>query len=263
MALSVGTEDFALTAGNEPDPVRATAERERKWLEKRPLARGNAMPTRWVTFDCFGTLVDWHTGFAAALRPISGDRVGDLLTAYHRHEPLLEAERPHRLYKDVLTTAVLRAAADLGLAVTDDQAAALPRAWDGLPVFPDVEPALAGLRAEGYRLAVLTNCDDDLFARTERAFRQPFDLVITAEQVKDYKPAATHFRRFFRVSGVEMADWVHVACSWFHDIEPARSLGLKRVWVDRDRTGQDPAGASARLPDAGGLVEAVRRLSAP
>lgn len=218
------------------------------------------MSSRWVTFDCFGTLVDWHTGFAAALRPIAGDRVGELLTAYHRHEPVLEADRPHRLYKDVLSTAVRRAAADLGLAVTDDQAAALPRAWDALPVFPDVEPALAGLRAAGYKLAVLTNCDDDLFARTQRAFRQPFDLVVTAEAVKDYKPSVSHFRRFFRVSGVDMADWVHVACSWFHDIEPARAMGLKRIWVDRDRTGQDPGGATAWLPDATGLVEMVRRV---
>jgi 2-haloacid dehalogenase len=218
------------------------------------------MPTRWVTFDCFGTLVDWHTGFAAALWPIAGDRVGELLAAYHRHEPVLEAERPHRLYKDVLETAVRRAAADLGLSVTDEQAASLPRAWDRLPVFPDVEPALAGLRAEGFKLAVLTNCDDGLFARTQRAFREPFDLVVTAEQVNDYKPSTSHFRRFFRISGVEMADWVHVACSWFHDIEPARALGLKPVWVDRDRTGQGPAGASTQMSDATGLVEAVRRV---
>jgi 2-haloacid dehalogenase len=217
------------------------------------------MSARWVTFDCFGTLVDWHAGFTAALRPIAGDRVGELLAAYHRHEPILEAERPHRLYKDVLETGVRRAAADLGLVVTDEQAVALPRAWDRLPVFADVEPALAALRAERYRLAVLTNCDDDLFTCTQRAFREPFDLVVTAEQVKDYKPAPGPFRRFFRISGVQTADWVHVACSWFHDIEPARAMGVKRIWVDRDRTGHDPTGASARLPDATTLVEAVRR----
>jgi 2-haloacid dehalogenase len=218
------------------------------------------MANRWVTFDCFGTLVDWHTGFAAALRPIAGDRVAELLAAYHRHEPVVERERPHRLYREVLETAVRRAATDLGLPLTADQSAALTNAWATLPVFPDVEPVLAGLRAEGYKLAVLTNCDDDLFARTERAFRQPFDLVITAEQVKDYKPSLGHFRRFYRMSGVEFVDWVHVACSWFHDMEPAREVEIKRVWVDRDRTGQDPAGAAVRLPDATGLVEAVRQL---
>lgn len=218
------------------------------------------MSTRWVTFDCFGTLVDWHAGFTAALRPIAGDRVDELLARYHVHERLLEAVRPHQLYKDVLETGVSRAATDLGLNVSDEQARALPSAWDALPVFPDVEAALAGLRAERYHLAVLTNCDLELFARTERAFRKPFDLVVTAEEVKDYKPSHGHFRRFFRVSGVEMSNWVHVACSWFHDIDPARDFGLTRIWIDRDRTGQDAAGASAYLPDATALVATVRRL---
>jgi len=220
------------------------------------------MSDRWVTFDCFGTLVDWHSGFSAVLRDIAGEQVADLLSAYHRHERVVESERPHRRYRDVLASAVRRAAHDVGLPITDEQSLALPRRWGSLAIFPDVEPALAGLRAAGCRLAVLTNCDDDLFAETHRSFRQPFDLVITAEQVKDYKPSRSHFRRFFRVSGVEMSDWVHVACSWFHDIEPARALGLKCIWVDRDRTGEDPGGASLRLPNASGLVEAVSRLLA-
>ena len=216
------------------------------------------MPNRWVTFDCFGTLVDWHTGFTTILRAFAGERVGDLLTAFHWHERAIEAERPHRLYKDVLATAIKRAAEEIGMSVSDEQVMALPRHWGSLPVFADVEPALAGLRAEGYRLAVLTNCDDDLFAQTQKSFRKPFDLVVTAEQVKDYKPSHSHFRQFFRMSGVDMVDWVHVACSWFHDIAPAHEYGAKRVWVDRDRTGQDPDGASARLPDAQRLVETLR-----
>jgi 2-haloacid dehalogenase len=141
------------------------------------------MPNRWVTFDCFGTLVDWHTGFTAILRAFADERVAELLTAYHRHERAIESERPHRLYKDVLATAIKRAADEIGLSVTDEQATSLPRDWGSLPVFADVEPALAGLRAEGYRLAVLTNCDDDLFDQTQRSFRHPFDLVVTAEQV--------------------------------------------------------------------------------
>jgi 2-haloacid dehalogenase len=218
------------------------------------------MPNRWVTFDCFGTLVDWHTGFTAILRAFAGDRVGELLAAYHWHERTIESERPHRLYKDVLATAVRRAADEIGLSVTDEQAESLSRHWGSLPVFADVEPALAGLRAEGYRLAVLTNCDDDLFAQTQQSFGQPFDLVVTAEQVKDYKPSHSHFRRLFRMSGVDIVNWVHVACSWFHDIAPAHEYGVKRIWMDRDRTGQDPEGASARLPDARHLVETVRRV---
>jgi 2-haloacid dehalogenase len=228
--------------------------------ESKQSIRGHLMSTRWVTFDCFGTLVDWHTGFSAILRDVAGDRLAELISAYHRHERAVELERPHRLYQDVLAIAARRASDEIALPMTDQQANALPRHWGSQPVFVDVEPALTGLRSAGYRLAVLTNCDDDLFAETQKSFRQPFDLVITAEQVKDYKPSPSHFRRFFRVSGVEMADWVHVACSWFHDIEPARELGIKRIWVDRDRMGEDPSGASARLPDATGLVEAVARM---
>ena len=123
-----------------------------------------------------------------------------------------------------------------------------------------VEPELAALRAAGYRLAVLTNCDNNLFAQTQKSFRQPFDLVVTAEDAKDYKPAPVHFRRFFRVSGVDLDDWVHVACSFFHDIGPAKELGVKRIWVDRDQTGEDPAWVTARLPDARGLAATVEGL---
>jgi 2-haloacid dehalogenase len=218
------------------------------------------MANRWVTFDCFGTLVDWHTGFSAAFRPFAGDRLGEFLAAYHRHERAAEAERPHRLYRDVLETATRRAATDLGIPLTDEQATELPRTWGRLPVFPDVESELTALRDAGYRLAVLTNCDLDLFAATQKNFGQPFDLVVTAEEVKDYKPAQTHFRRFFRVSGVKPGDWVHVACSFFHDIGPAKELGIRRIWVDRDGTGEDPADATLRLPSLRGLAEAVLKL---
>jgi 2-haloacid dehalogenase len=218
------------------------------------------MSNRWVTFDCFGTLVDWHTGFSTVLRTIAGDRLPELLEAYHRHERIAEQDRPHRPYRNVLETALRSAASDLQVAITPEQATALPQNWGSLPVFPDVEPELAALRNMGVRLAVLTNCDRDLFAQTQRAFRQPFDLVITAEDVQDYKPAPTHFRRFFRVSGVDRNDWVHVACSYFHDIEPTKDLGVKRVWIDRDRTGEDPAAADIWLPNAVGLAGQVRRL---
>lgn len=219
------------------------------------------MANRWVTFDCFGTLVDWHSGFAALLGDIAGDRVPELLKAYHQYERAVEKERPHRLYRDVLETALRRAAGELAVPISDEQATALPRNWRRLPVFPDVEAELAALRATGFRLAVLTNCDNDLFAETQKGFRQPFDLVVTAEDAKDYKPSLAHFRRFFRLSGVDLDNWTHVACSFFHDIGPAREMGIQRIWVDRDRTGQDASIATARLPDARGLAAAVQDLS--
>jgi len=111
-------------------------------------------------------------------------------------------------------------------------------------------------------LAVLTNCDDDLFAQTQRNFRQPFDLVITAEQVGDYKPSLKHFRKFAEVTGATSRDWMHVACSWFHDIAPARSLGIPRVWLDRDKTGEDPGTATARMESAAEVCAVIRNIYA-
>jgi 2-haloacid dehalogenase len=218
---------------------------------------------RWVTFDCFGTLVDWNAGFAAILRPLAGDRTPQVMEAYHRFERLLEQETPHRLYRDVLATGLRRAAEAVGLPLSESQTRALPQRWGTLPVFGDVEPMLAVLRADGCRLAVLTNCDEDLFAETQRSFRTPFDLVVTAERVRDYKPSPTHFHHFRRASGVEPGAWIHVANSWHHDIAPARDLGIPRIWLDRDDTGEDPGAASVRVRGAASVADAVRRLSRP
>lgn len=212
---------------------------------------------KWITFDCFGTLVDWHTGFARLLAPLAGPRTAELIAAYHRHERVLEHERPHRSYRDVLTEGVRLAARDIGLALDEREVAAWPLRWGTQPVFPDVEPVLAALRAAGWKLAVLTNCDLDLFAQTERGFRQKFDLVVTAEQVKDYKPSLAHFRYFSRVSGVDHDRWVHAACSFYHDITPTRELGIRRIWVDRDRTGDDASAATLRIENAEQLPAAV------
>jgi 2-haloacid dehalogenase len=215
---------------------------------------------RWVTFDCFGTLVDWNSGFSALLRPFAGRHTPDVMKAYHRFERLVESETPHRLYKDVLVTSLRRAADEVGLTVTDSQARTLADAWGTLPVFEDVEPMLARLRTMGWRLAVPTNCDEDLFEQTQRSFQAPFDLVVTAERVRDYKPSHSHFRFFSRSSGAENGDWVHVACSWYHDIAPARDLGIRRVWLDRDHTGEDPTTASVRITSASEVCEAIGRL---
>jgi 2-haloacid dehalogenase len=214
----------------------------------------------WITFDCFGTLVDWHSGFDAILRPIAGEKTAALVDAYHRVERGLEAESPHRLYRDVLTTGVLTAAGEVGVPMSDQQASALPDRWGSLPVFSDVEPMLAGLRAEGYRLGVLTNCDDDLFALTAKSFLLPFDLVVTAEHVRDYKPSISHFRYFARSTGAHKGNWVHVARSWHHDITPARELDLPRVWVDRDNSGEDASAASIRVTSAVEVCVAIASI---
>lgn len=215
---------------------------------------------RWITFDCFGTLVDWNTGFDAILRPIAADRTPDLIGAYHRAERLLEAESPHRKYRDVLTTGLRIAADEVGVSLSDAAARALPDTWGSLPVFADVEPMLAGLRADGYRLGVLTNCDDDLFAMTQKSFLLPFDEVVTAERVRDYKPSISHFRFFARTTGATRETWVHVARSWFHDITPARELDVPRIWVDRDDSGEDPSAASVRVTSSAEVIVAIASI---
>ena len=219
-----------------------------------------AVRTRWVTFDCFGTLVDWQAGFTATLAPYAGDRVQEIVRAYHACERLVERERPYRSYKDVLVTALVRAAAQFGVRLSESDARRLPHSWATMRLFDDVEAMLAELRRKGFRLAVLTNCDDDLFEVTHRTFKTPFDLFVTAERVRGYKPAPWHFRAFERLTGARKSDWVHVACSWYHDIAPARALGIKRVWLDRERTGEDPSTACVHVHSATDVVRSIDRL---
>lgn len=211
----------------------------------------------WISFDCFGTLVDWNGGFTACLRELAGSQAPQLVEAYHRHEPQVERE-PFRLYRDVTRIALERAAAEIGFALQPSQATILADRWEQLPVFPDTPPALHALREDGWKIAVLTNCDDDLFARTQARLGITFDEIVTAQQVRSYKPGLTHFEEFRRRRNPER--WVHAACSWFHDIEPAMRLQLPRVWIDRDRTGEDPATATAVMPDLTRLAETVRAL---
>jgi 2-haloacid dehalogenase len=216
---------------------------------------------RWVTFDCYGTLVDWWTGMGDAAEAVAGDRAAEVLDSYHAHELILEAERPAHSYKHVLREGLRRAADELGVDLSGDGDGAFVNTWTEMPVFGDVGPALAALRDAGWKLAILTNCDDDLIAETRTHIPGEFDMVVTAEQVGSYKPDLVHFHEFRKRSGVRKGEWVHAACSWMHDIHPAARLGIPRVWVDRDGSGHPPGVASTVLPDMTGLPAAVDYLS--
>jgi 2-haloacid dehalogenase len=215
---------------------------------------------RWVTFDCFGTLVDWHSGYRKILSPIAGSRTDELIRAYHERERAIETERPHRLYKDVLTAGLAQAAGKIGLPLAKEQADLIVRNWGEQPFYGDVAAALGALHKAGWKLAMLTNCDNDLFAKTLAKFPVKPDFVVTAEMVGSYKPELGHFKRFQQESGVERVNWIHAACSWFHDVAPARRMGVKRIWVDRDKTGHDPAAATRVLPDVTALAKTVAEL---
>jgi 2-haloacid dehalogenase len=153
-----------------------------------------------------------------------------------------------------------RAAESIGARLPDEHRDVLVKAWPALPFFDDVPPALEGLRAQGLRLAILTNCDDDLWSTTESRFPVPLDEVVTAQAVQSYKPGPAHFLEFRRRREPAPGRWIHAACSWVYDIAPASDLGLPTVWIDRDRTGHDPSRASAVLSDARTLPETVAGL---
>ncbi len=197
------------------------------------------MTDRWVSFDCYGTLVDWEAGMSAALESVVGDRAADVLSTYHELEARVQEER-FRPYREVLALALERAAAAHGLALDATQRDVLGATLPSWPVFADTAPSLTALREAGWSLAILSNIDRDLIEQTLPALGAEVDLVVTAEDVRSYKPALAHFVEFRRRSGVQAGAWVHVACSLFHDVEPARGLGVPTVWIDREGRGPDP-----------------------
>ena len=216
--------------------------------------------SRWVTFDCYGTLADWRGGMAAAIRPLAGDATDRLMDAYYVAELEVEREYPRMRYREILAEGLRRAAALEDIALPQGGEYALSERWDEMPIFDDVGPALGSLRDAGWSLAILTNCDDDLIATTVAHMPVEFELLVTAEQVGSYKPAHGHWQRFAELTG-ERDAWVHAANSWVIDIKPASELGLPRVWVDRDRSGHDAAIADVVLPDLSGLPDAVARAA--
>ena len=215
------------------------------------------MDSSWLTFDCFGTLVDWRHGIATTAELLFPGRGRQVLEAYQRTEPAVQGEASFRRYRTVLTETLRRAAGELGLPLHEDDADALATSIPYWPVFPDVKRSLGRLRSDGWRLALLTNCDRDLIALAQRRLPVPFDAVVTAEDVRAYKPAPALFRRFEASIAPDRARWIHVAQSYFHDIRPTSELGIRRIWVNRQAEREDPSLANATLADLSELPEAV------
>jgi 2-haloacid dehalogenase len=216
---------------------------------------------RWATFDCYGTLVDWQKGMRQALETVvPADVARTLLEHYHEIENEVEAEQPFRKYRDVLADTLLRAAAKAGISLAPGAEHVLADTLPDWPIFPDVGPALQALRAEGWKLAILSNVDRDLIAGTLRVMPVPFDDVVTAEDVHAYKPALNHFRRFREKNQVAEEHWVHVACSYFYDIVPASQLGIQHVWINRDSDMTPAPLATTILPDLRDLAPTVQQL---
>jgi 2-haloacid dehalogenase len=215
------------------------------------------MADRWLTFDCYGTLVDWRHGITVTGELLFPGHGEAFLEAYNAFETEVEDEAPFRRYREVLAEATRRAANRLGLKLDPDNAYALASTIPYWPVFPDTGPALTTLISDGWKLAILTNCDRDLIAETQRRLPVPFDAVFTAEAVGAYKPNPAHFRTFQARFGASAGDWIHVAQSYYHDIEPTHALGIKRIWVNRLSEQRNESLADAVITTLADLPTAV------
>ena len=211
-----------------------------------------------LTFDCYGTLIDWEAGILAALRaPMAAHAItaGDdqLLEAFARHEAAAEAG-PYRRYREVLGSVLTAMIAELGegtgAVATPEEVVVFGGSVADWPAFPDSSAALARLH-ERFKLGVITNCDDDLFAASEARLGTTFDWVVTAEQATRYKPNPRGFELMFERVGLPPARILHVAQSLFHDHVTAKRLGLSTVWVDRrwDRPGSGATPPAEAIPD--------------
>ena len=187
-----------------------------------------------------------------------------MLERYNVHELDVERATPTMRYRDVMAESLRRAARDLGLAAAATTTRTILGAtipyW---PAFPDVAAELGALRAGGWRLALLTNCDRDIIGATQRRLGVVIDAVVTAEHVGSYKPALGHFRPLRRVASRPTAGhWVHVAQGYHHDMEPAHELGLPSVWINRLGEDRDESICGAVQPDLGDLLAIVERVRA-
>ncbi|HEU5267022.1 MAG TPA: haloacid dehalogenase type II [Jatrophihabitans sp.] len=213
-----------------------------------------------LSFDCYGTLIDWEAGIAAVLRSWAARRGLELdddalLTAYSKHEARAEAEHPGDPYPQILARSMRGLGAELECSVSDEDAAALAGSVPDWPAFDDSHDALSRL-GERYQLIILSNVDRNSFAGSSRRLGVEFASVITAQDVGSYKPDQRNFDALLAEAGrlgVGDGKLLHVAQSLFHDHVPAKRAGLPTVWInrrhDRPGWGATPAPPASVIPD--------------
>lgn len=204
----------------------------------------NHRDTEIITFDCYGTLIDWEGGIVGAFqREAARDQLNfngsDIVAAYMAEEPAVEAES-YRSYREVLAQTAVRAARRLGWQIDLNRARFLPESLPSWRPFADTNAALERLKRK-FRLGILSNIDNALLTETRRHFTVDFDLIVTAQDVGSYKPAQGHFREAV-ARGVKADKWLHAAQSYFHDVVPCRALNIPVAWVNRKAESVPPQG---------------------
>jgi 2-haloacid dehalogenase len=207
-----------------------------------------------ISFDCYGTLIDWESGILPVLRGIlanHGQSMPDcnILELYGEFEAQAESG-PYQSYKDVLQSVVRAFAKRFHFEVSSAEISSLHESVRAWPPFPDTVAALRKLQKR-YRLVIISNIDDDLFAETRKLLGVEFDGVITAEQARSYKPSINNFQMALRTLALAPDRLLHAAQSIYHDVVPARSLCISTVWVNRKsaRPGIGAVRASSGKPD--------------
>ena len=229
-----------------------------------------------LTFDCYGTLIDWESGLLESLRPLTSRSGRDLsrneiLETCARHESIQQAQTPTKLYPELMATVYKRMAEEWAIPVSWDECLRHGRSLKEWPAFPDSAEALAYLK-EHYKLVILSNVDNESFAASNAKLGVAFDAIYTAQDIGSYKPDDRNFRYLINTlaqSGVDKADILHTAQSLYHDHQPANRHELKSCWIDRQHN-QEGTGATLstsemphydfRFCSMAELVEAHRSL---
>ena len=220
----------------------------------------------WLSFDCYGTLVDWETGISAAVaEALRGHGISrsreEILQLFADAEPRVQGSPSYREYHRVLHEVMSMIGGELGLQLTESELNCLADTLPRWPVFPDVADALTTMQTR-YRLAIISNVDDNLFAGTAEALGINFDAVITSQQARSYKPNPGNFELAAERMSVRMENWLHIAESLYHDVGPANRLGIESVWVNRAGRGggtrQTDAVPDLTVPDLTTLARMMR-----
>ena len=203
---------------------------------------------KWLTFDCYGTLIQWDEGLLAAVEQILARQTGSsvdadtLIRVYDKYEHELEQTPPHRKFREVAGTGLEMAMKELGLSYDSKDIEILTSSISEMPPFPEVPRALGELKAMGFNLCIISNTDDDIIAGNVAQLGGHIDRVISAEQAGAYKPSRKIFEHAHSALGVGLDEVVHICASPHLDLAAAREMGFRCIWVDRG-TGRKP------LPD--------------
>ena len=223
------------------------------------------MAVEWITFDCYGTLIDWERGITDALLPLLPAGTDRRATAERYIEVEAEVEKlehvDHLAYREVLDRASRRLLAERGTPLPDDRPSPLPASLPSWPPFADVPGALRELRGRGYKLAILSNVDNDLLAASIARIGVQPDLTVTAQDARSYKPARGHWRLYEERTGAGKANTIHVAASLYHDIRPTTVWGYRNIWIARRIEPLRGAQPTKILPDLTLLPDAIDEVA--